>query len=75
MVDIKLGRSQLSSSSGTTDIKMNFETLMKLSQIASESELQDNSLAEKVTAKPQQIDFRDEFSSLKKENSYELSGV
>ena len=54
-------RSQLSSSTGTTDIKMNFETLMKLSQIASESELQDNSLVEKATAKPQQIDFREGF--------------
>ena len=40
---------------------MNFETLMKLSQIASQSELQDNSLAEKATAKPQQIDFREAF--------------
>ena len=56
-------RSQLSSTTGTTDIKMNFETLMKLSQIASESELQDNSLAlaDKATVKPQQIDFRDGF--------------
>ena len=40
---------------------MNFETLMKLSQIASESELQDNTLVEKATAKPQQIDFREGF--------------
>ena len=55
-------RSQLSSSTGTTDIKMNFETLMKLSQIASESELQDNSLVDNLqTAKPQQIDFRQGF--------------
>ena len=54
-------RSQLSSTTGTTDIKMNFETLMKLSQIASESELQDNSLADKATVKPQKIDFRDGF--------------
>ena len=56
-------RSQLRSTTGTRDIKMNFETLMKLSQIASESELQDNSLAlaDKATVKPQQIDFREAF--------------
>ena len=54
-------RSQLNSTTGTTDIKMNFETLMKLSQIASESELQDNSLADKAAVKAQKIDFRDGF--------------
>ena len=48
---------------------MNFETLMKLSQIASESELQDNSLAlaDKATVKPQQIDFRDGFIPSRRE--------
>ena len=51
---------------------MNFETLMKLSQIASQSELQDNSLADKPTVKAQQIDFREAFSPSERERERSL---